>query len=455
MAEWHVPVEWLERFLCLETSEEESRQVARHLAMGCAECADLVYRITTEIGLAGAPQDGRAIWEVVYEEVFARAFAFANEGEQRLALERLRGWGQWAYLEPLPPSTRIAVVASDPRYHTVALHERLLEAALWASRNEPAEAVDIVRLAILVVDLVEPAALDAKRRADLRAAGSAALGNALRIADDFKQARLAFNEAWRFLEEGTGDPVEEARLISLEASYMKDLGDFELAEAALAEALLLARKMEDPHEQGRILFQMGDVIGYVQPERGIAHIRKALMLLDGPRDRRLELSALHDLALYLNDGGQPEEALAVLERTRPLYSQFPDDMTQLRLHWLEGKIAHRLGEIEEAEVILAQLWEEFRARGLYQEVVLITIELAQLLTEKGEPERAARLAAESFTIMKRWGLRADALSAWIVFQDALAQGAGVGDLFERVGEYYRRHWVRPGRFEGAGSMDLL
>lgn len=448
MADWHVPVEWLERFLRLEPTEDEAREVARHLASGCQKCVDLAYRITAEVGLSGSSEEGRATWELAYEEVFARAFAFADEGERLLALEKLRGWGQWAFLEPLSPSARIAVLMSDPRYHTVGLHDRLLEAARWASLNEPAEGVDIVRLAIVVAERIDPTQIGEERIADLRITGWTALGNALRIAEDFDGARQALNEAWRLLKEGTGNPLEEVRLISLEASYMKDLGDFELAEAALAEALQLARKLGDAHEQGRILFQMGDVIGHVSTERGIAHIRKALALIDGPRDRRLELCALHDLALYLNNGGQPEEALAVLERARLLYAQFQDDLTQLRLHWLEGKIAHSLGEIEEAEVILAQLWEEYRARSLYQEVVLITIELAQLLTEKGEPERAARLAAESFAIMKGWGLRTDALSAWIVFQDALAQGAGVGDLFERIGEYYRRHWVRPGRFEG-------
>lgn len=448
MADWHVPVEWLERFLRLEPAEDEAREVARHLASGCQKCVDLAYRITAEIGLSGSSEEGRAAWELAYEEVFARAFAFANEDERRLALEKLRGWGQWAFLEPLSPSARIAVLMSDSRYHTVGLHDRLLEAARWASLNEPAEGVDIVRLAILVAERIDPTQIGEERAADLRITGWTALGNALRIAEDFDGARQALNEAWRLLKEGTGNPVEEVRLISVEASYMKDLGDFELAEAALAEALQFARKLGDAHEQGRILFQMGDVIGHVSTERGIAHIRKALALIDGPRDRRLELCALHDLALYLNDGGQPEEALAVLERARPLYAQFQDDLTQLRLHWLEGKITHSLGEIEEAEVILAQLWEEYRARSLYQEVVLITIELAQLLTEKGEPERAARLAAESFAIMKGWGLRADALSAWIVFQDALAQGAGVGELFDRIGEYYRRYWVRPGRFEG-------
>src|SRR5215210_9202937 len=140
MEEWHVPVEWLERFLRLEASEDEVRQVARHLATGCPECSDLAYRTAVED------------WERIYEEVFARAHGFVSEDDKRLALEKLRGWGQWASLAPWPPQERLAVVASDPRYHTLGLYERLLEAARWASRSEPAEAVDIVRLAVVIAD---------------------------------------------------------------------------------------------------------------------------------------------------------------------------------------------------------------------------------------------------------------------------------------------------------------
>lgn len=87
------------------------------------------------------------------------------------------------------------------------------------------------------------------------------------------------------------------------------------------------------------------------------------------------------------------------------------------------------------------------ARDLNQEVVLVTIDLAQVLVKKGELARAAQLAAESYSILKNWGLHSDALGAWVVFQEALSQGTLVGDLFERIGEYYRRHWFAPGRFE--------
>lgn len=169
------------------------------------------------------------------------------------------------------------------------------------------------------------------------------------------------------------------------------------------------------------------------------------------REPRLALCAEHDLAWFLNDLGESEEALAVLDRARPLYRQFPDKWTQLRLHWLEGRIAYRLGEYPQAESIFAQIWEEFRARNLHHELVLISIDLAQVLAGKGELARAAQLATECYSIMRSWGLHKDALSAWLVFQDALAQGTAAQGIFGRLGDYYRRHWFMPAKFDPARS----
>jgi tetratricopeptide (TPR) repeat protein len=448
MAEWHIPEDLFERFLQVETSSEEARKVVRHLLSGCPQCSELAYRVTSESGLfASLEATGGAGWERAYEEVFTRALAWASEEEARLAVEKLRGWGQWAELAPMSPRLRFGRVESNPRFHNVGLYERLLEAARWYSRVEPREAVDVVRLAITVSERLDPGILGEQRIADLQAAAWAELGNARRIADDFEGARGAFHEAWRILESGSGDPMQEARLVSFEASYLKDVGEFESAESALEEALPLYREAGDTHGQGRILLQMGDAIGYVKPARGIAYIQKALALLDPVKEPRLQMYAQHDLALFLTENGQAEEALAVLERARPLFEQFWDDLTQLRLHWVEGKIADRLGNFEEAESILIQLWDEFRARDLSQEVVLVTIDLAQVLVKKGELARAAQLAVEGYSILRNWGLRQDALAAWVVFQEALSQGKLAGDLFERIGGYFRRHWFTAGRFE--------
>lgn len=441
MKRWHIKEELFRRFLALETSREETRRIVRHLLTGCGPCSELADRISSETG-----------WQEAYEKIFDRTLGFASGKAQRLAVEKLHGWAQWAFLEAFPPQQRAARIEQEAVFQNWGLYHRLIEASRWYLYRDPAEAVEICHLAVLVAERLSPSILGEKRSADLRAAASAALGNTKRVAGDFEGARRAFNQAWRILEEhGTNDPEERAAILSLEASYMKDIGEFETAEAALEEALELYQAVGDIHLQGRLLLKMGEAIGHVAPDRGISHIKKALALLDTSKEPRLDVCAQHALAWFLTDLGRHEEALAVLDRARPLYQQAADELIQLRLHWLEAKIAHRRGDLGEAETIFQQLWEELRVRDLNQEVVLVSIELAEVLTKKGEAARAADLAAGCYSIMRNWGLHKDALAAWIVFQDALgtfARGEALEDLFGKVQEYFRRHWVRPAVFEG-------
>src|SRR5436305_728335 len=140
MSEWHIPEELLERFLRLEALRQESKQVVRHLLSGCPQCLELAHRAALESGHFTSLEEGqKAGWEQAYAEVFTRALAFASEEEQKLALEKLRGWAQWAQLEPLNPQLRFVAVESDSRFHTFGLHDRLLVAARWYSRIEPVE----------------------------------------------------------------------------------------------------------------------------------------------------------------------------------------------------------------------------------------------------------------------------------------------------------------------------
>ena len=88
------------------------------------------------------------------------------------------------------------------------------------------------------------------------------------------------------------------------------------------------------------------------------------------------------------------------------------------------------------------------ARNLNQEVVLVTIDLARVLAAKWE---SARQLNSRDSIMKNWGLHKDALAAWLVFQDALSQERGIAAIFERVREYYRRHWFLPARLSRTRS----
>lgn len=442
----HITESTLERFFEARTDKEETRAVVRHLVTGCRSCSVLAHRMVTSLSReAPVPAD----WDVRFDEVCERVFARALEAERHVALERLQGWGQWAALQPLPPAARARRVQANAGYHTFGLYDRLLEASRLFVRSEPAEAVDIVRLAIRVAERLADR-IDPSLAADLRATAWATLGNTLRLASDFPGARRAFNEAWRILEEeGTNDLLRRAQVISLEASYISDIGEFETAVASLEEARQIYRQVGDRHLEGRILLQMSTSIGYIDPAQGLAYLSSALPLIEPGREPRLELCGQHDHAWLLNTLGRAREALAVLEAARPLYRQFPDSYTQIRLHWLEGKISHNLGNLDEAESIFVQLWDELRVRDLDHELVLLSIDLAETLVKKGDAERAAEIVAQCHPILESWGLHTDALAAWLLFQRALGR-RDCGTLFTRIREYYQRHWVRPGAFQLEG-----
>ncbi len=441
MTEWHLSANLFRRFLDGRTTKEESKRIVRHLIHGCEECLALSSRLVAESAY-WFPKRG-ALSETEYEDAFQAALRFANAEERRAAIARVRGWGQWAGLHELLPEERLQQVLALKHFHHWGFYRALLDAASRYSRTDPREAVEVVSLAITVAELLDPASVGgAKAATDLRATASALLGNARRLAGDLQGAREALNNAWHLLDAGTGGRMERALILSLDASYIRTVGEFETAECVLQEALNIYVAAGDSHMQGRILIQMGDAVGYIDPLRGIAYIRRALELLNSTREPRLELCAQHDLAFFLTNAGRAEEALAVFDRARPLYKQFPDDWTQFRLSWMEGKIARGLGHLEEAAQIFRQVWEDFRERELHYDLLMVSLDLAESYVASGRYATAARFAAEVYQIMDGWKVHHYALSAWLVLQKAL-EFHEAEDVLLRVRRHFLRHWHQP------------
>jgi tetratricopeptide (TPR) repeat protein len=442
MTESHISADLLRRFLGGRAAKDEAKRVVRHLIRGCKECKALSARLVAEAGY-WFPQRTPVRRDETYAAAFEAAFSFATEEERRAAVLRLRGWGQWASIEPLQPGERMAEVMTDRSFHHWGFYRALLDASRWRCRSHACEAVSLVELALAVSQLLESRAVGGEEAAtDLRAKGFAILGNARRMASDLDGAREALAEAWRLNRGGTGDPLERAQLICFEASYSRMMGEFETAETALAGAARIYAAAGDRHLQGRVLIQMGDAIGYQNPDRAVLHLTRALDLIDTAREPRLELCAQHDLAHFLSDSGKPMQALVVLDRARPLYKQFPDDWTQLRLHWLEGRIARALGHPHDAVHIFRQVWEAFRERGLHYDLVMVSIDLAEAYVAEGNPATAARLASEVHSIMEAWGVHRYALAAWLMLQQAVEAGQADA-LFAKIRLHFRRRWHNP------------
>lgn len=443
----HVSAEAMRLYLTQQAPNADAQRILAHLIRGCRQCAELARGLLLE-GVGGwYPAPGEAATQEMLEGLFERVSAAGTEGSRRLALEKLHGWAQWAALEPLTPEERALRIVDSPAMQTWGLHQRLIEASRWYTRQDPQEAVDIVQLAIMLAELIDPAKLGGEEsRQDLLAESYALLGDAQRLASDFENSRHSFNEAWQHEEMGTGNPYTAAYIGRMEAYWMIDLGEFEVAEATLDDALAKYRSVGDVGEEGRILVKMGIAAGYAgDAARGVSHIRRALPLIDTKREPRVWMCAQHDLAWFLAEAGEAKDALEVLEGARRLYRQFPDDHTQLRLHWLEAKIARGIGKEDQAATILRQLWDEFRARDLRHDLLMVTLDLAEVMVAGGQVDDAAALVRQFFPLMTAWNMHRYALAAWLMLREAL-EVRRVHDLIPRLRRYYRRHWNKAAEF---------
>ena len=121
----------------------------------------------------------------------------------------------------------------------------------------------------------------------MRAKAYTVLADCRRMAADLEGARQAIAEAWRWNEEGEGDPLDKAEIYFADAAYAAMIGEFETAVTILKRALSLYRAADDAHLQGRTLIRMGEAIGYVKPEKALAYIERALERINPVREPRL------------------------------------------------------------------------------------------------------------------------------------------------------------------------
>lgn len=444
----HLSADLCRRFLEKRVSAPEKRAFVRHLVTQCEDCLGLLGRIVAEGGYWFGRHGAKAYAEGDYDAAFQAASKFATRAERRIAVEHLRGWGHWSALEPLPPNERFSVVIEHKDWHHWGLFRALLDAARLYRSRDPQEAADIATLALEVVEFLSPYGVgDEAAARDMRAKAFAVLADCRRITGDLDEARHAIAKAWRWNGEGMGDPLDKAYLWRVDASYAAAVGELETAEIILEKALSLYLAANERHLQGRTLIQMGETVGYANPNRGIAHIEHGLQLINAVREPRIELRGQHHLAEFLCLAQQPQEALAVMNRARPLYRQFEEAAVQLRLHWLQGQIARGLGKVAEAVEILRLTRDEYRALDLRREFALVTIDQAEAHVGQGKTPTAIRLLSETTPALASWNLHHNGLAAWLLSVKSLRERREPGAsavVFERLRLYFRRYWLVPG-----------
>lgn len=338
-------------------------------------------------------------------------------------------------------------------FRSLEFLESLIQRSLETSIQDPSRGEELGHLALKVTDLLEAARHGSERLEDLKARAWAHVGNARRIKSDLQGSEEAFQQVQIHMERGTGDRLELAILLDLQASLKRSQRLFDECFRLLEEAISAFLELGDRHRAGRSLVNLSLALNYSgAPEESIPPLYRALDLIDPKQEPRLLLTAKHNLILVLAETGRFFEAQRVYREARPLYRDFPDAWTQNRHKWVKGRIAYGLGQLRRAELLFLSARDGFLAEGIPYDTALVSLEIALLYARQGRTAELTRLAAEMVPVFTSRQIHREALAAIAFFQQAVeAERAGV-EVVERVAEFLRRARYSPElQFQGIPS----
>ena len=159
-------------------------------------------------------------------------------------------------------------------------------------------------------------------------------------------------------------------------------------------------------------------------ERAVETLREAVSRVGPQRESRLWLALRFQLAVNLCHLRRNAEAEELLPEVRRLAIQLGNELDLVRVLWLEGRIAARLGRPEKAFGALSRVREEFISRGIAYDAALVSLELAVLYLEQQRPREVEVLARQITPIFQAQGVHREALAALRLFALAVFMAAG-------------------------------
>jgi len=432
----HPDRELLRRLLQGTASADEARTVVRHLLQGCPSCA-------REIETARQPPSSPRSYDEAFERVQKRLTGGALEPLRR---EPLSSRALYAELLAHEAVEGLVQVHSTRRYASLALCELLLRTSRELGLDDPGRARKAAELAVRVAEQLDLELYGAPVVQDLRAMAWAYLAETRRVGAEVQLAESSLEKAERLLEEGTGDPLARAELLTLKASLSGYCGRFEEAVRFLNRAASIYRRLDDRHLFGRTLLKKGTLLGNSGQASGQAGqhaaalrlIRRSIDLIDPQREPRLIVCATHNLIWFLNESGRTGEADACLGGARRLYERAGDRRHLSRLRWLEGKLAVRP---REAEGALLSAREGLAQEGLAYEAALAAMDLAVLYVQERREADMRRQADLIFPLFRSDDMFRETAAALQSFQ----QPAGREDAARLVDDLTA--WVERARTE--------
>ena len=400
-----------ERFLRGDLSEGENRRIVHFLLMAWRTCREELGQLWEGNWPRGARDYGAA---------FQNLLPTLSERARAVSRERQRLPELIARLKSRCPKEQELLRGLEEESRSWLFCEWLIEEAQRFLYTDPGEARELADLGVAIGEVLDPKVYGDALIRDLQARSWACLGEVLRALSDLRSAERAFATAMVLIARGTGDALEQARILELKAALRRDQRRPDEAHKLLDKAIGIYRQYRDRHLVGRALVQKGRVHGRCdEPELAVRWLRKGLSLIDSGRDRLLELSARHSLMLYLQESGRHREARFLVKASRAEFLQYGGELLNLHLQWLDGKIHGSLGLPDPAEEALDEARQGFIRLGVGFSAAMTSLDLAALYARQGRPAEIRRLSAEMLPIFQSRDLHQEAVAALIAFQQAV------------------------------------
>jgi tetratricopeptide (TPR) repeat protein len=309
---------------------------------------------------------------------------------------------------------RLFLARNRARYRHVDLCRFCIREGFAQRYNDVSKLTSYSEIAAAVSDGLRPSDLPDSDLSSIRAEAYAHLGNALRVANRFPEARVALDRALAELS-ADSPPLIVARVLEFEASYFDSLRHLRKARELLSRAISIYRPT-GANRLGPALIKFAIVEGYLgSPARAVRLLREAGPLI---RDRDLAVSFLSSLAVNLLECGYPLESEATLYELRKLAPA--DPLIKLRILWTEARINAHTGSFLVAEQAFREIREAFEARKMFYESALAGLDHALALALAGSLGAARHLLLEVRSLLGIMGVEREALAAKLLDQALLA-----------------------------------
>lgn len=349
------------------------------------------------------PDYGRALERSARNLLQRQTSLNRERAEARLLLpELLAHW----------PERQELLVRNDRRFQTWGTLELLLDRGRGEILGNARESERLAKLSLMLCGELDGDYYGASRVEDMRARAWSCIAESRRLRSDFAGAEAALASACEHLRAGTGDTLEQALVLDLEAPLRCNQRRFDEAKRLLNQAIEIFIENGEDQRVGLSLVSLANVhLAEGNTRRALSLLQEALRRIDGEREPRLLLAARHNLIDSLVAAGRCMEARGLLIRTRMLYRQYSDGWTQSHLRWIRGKVALGFHQGADAESELLGAREGFLALGSLFEAGKVALDLAILYARQERASDLRRLAIEAQAELQACGADFEARAA--------------------------------------------